>query len=127
MVALHPEFYDFELQKHTSDEVGKLSEAFNHMVGGLREKELIRNLFGKYVHPSIVSDIMSNPENLERSGTRKVQTLLFSDIAGFTTITEGMNAEALVSAVVICVVVTVFFTRVMRVPLPTGPFFGPWF
>ncbi|MDD9744518.1 MULTISPECIES: tripartite tricarboxylate transporter TctB family protein [Marinovum] len=34
---------------------------------------------------------------------------------------------ALVSAVVICVVVTVFFTRVMRVPLPTGPFFGPWF
>jgi class 3 adenylate cyclase len=89
--------YDFELQKHTSDEVGKLSEAFNHMVGGLREKELIRNLFGKYVHPSIVSDIMSNPENLERSGTRKVQTLLFSDIAGFTTISEGMNAEALVS------------------------------
>lgn len=34
---------------------------------------------------------------------------------------------ALISAVVVCVIVTLFFTRVMRVPLPTGPFFGPWF
>lgn len=35
--------------------------------------------------------------------------------------------SALVSAIVVCVVVAMFFTRVMRVPLPTGPFFGPWF
>ncbi|MDP6842467.1 MAG: adenylate/guanylate cyclase domain-containing protein [Rhodospirillales bacterium] len=89
--------YDFQLEKHTDDEVGELSEAFSHMVDGLKEKEQIRSLFGKYVHPSIVSDIMENPENLERGGTRKVQTLLFSDIAGFTTISEGMDAEALVS------------------------------
>ncbi|NQV55870.1 MAG: HAMP domain-containing protein [Rhodospirillales bacterium] len=89
--------YDFKVEKHTKDEVGELSEAFGHMVDGLKEKELIRNLFGKYVHPSIVNDIIANPENLERGGTRKVQTLLFSDIAGFTTISEGMDAEELVS------------------------------
>lgn len=89
--------YNFSMKKRTSDEVGELSEAFMHMVDGLKEKEQIRNLFGKYVHPSIVNDIISNPENLERHGTRKVQTLLFSDIAGFTTISEGMDAEELVS------------------------------
>ncbi|MEN9059796.1 tripartite tricarboxylate transporter TctB family protein [Ponticoccus litoralis] len=34
---------------------------------------------------------------------------------------------ALLSAVTICVIVTLFFTRIMRVPLPTSSFFSPWF
>ncbi|MBC8338048.1 MAG: adenylate/guanylate cyclase domain-containing protein [Alphaproteobacteria bacterium] len=88
--------YDYTVENKSKDEVGQLARAFNHMTGGLKEKEQIRNLFGKYVHPSIVSDIMENPENLQQGGTRRVQTLLFSDIAGFTTISEGMDAEELV-------------------------------
>lgn len=88
--------YDYHVENRSSDEVGQLATAFNHMIAGLKEKEQIRNLFGKYVHPSIVSDIMENPDNLEMGGTRKKQTLLFSDIEGFTTISETMNAEQLV-------------------------------
>lgn len=34
---------------------------------------------------------------------------------------------ALISALLICLGVSLFFTQVMRVPLPTGPFFGSWF
>ena len=88
--------YDYAVENSSRDEVGQLARAFNHMTGGLKEKEQIRSLFGKYVHPSIVSDIMQNPDNLQQGGTRRVQTLLFSDIQGFTTISEGMDAEQLV-------------------------------
>ena len=88
--------YDYKVENRSSDEVGTLADAFNHMTDGLREKEQIRELFGKYVHPSIVSDIMDNPENLHRGGTRKVQTLMFSDIAGFASISETMDAEKLI-------------------------------
>jgi len=89
--------YDFKVEPRSRDEVGRLTRAFNDMTEGLREKEQIRNLFGKYVHPSIVGDLMENPDNLQQGGTRRVQTLLFSDIAGFTTISEGMDAESLVA------------------------------
>ncbi len=88
--------YDYKVENRSKDEVGSLAKAFNHMTDGLKEKEQIRNLFGKYVHPSIVSDIMENPDNLERGGTHKVQTILFSDIEGFTTISEAMDADKLV-------------------------------
>lgn len=88
--------YDYKVEPKSQDEVGVLTRAFNDMTEGLQEKEQIRNLFGKYVHPSIVSDIMESPDNLQQGGTRRVQTLLFSDIAGFTTISEGMDAEGLV-------------------------------
>jgi len=88
--------YDYHVENRSADEVGQLATAFNHMVGGLKEKEQIRNLFGKYVHPSIVQDIVENPDNLEMGGMRKEQTLLFTDIEGFTSISEAMDAEQLV-------------------------------
>jgi len=88
--------YEYHVENQSKDEVGQLANAFNHMIKGLKEKEQIRALFGKYVHPSIVSDIMKKPDNLEMGGTRKIQTLLFSDIEGFTTISEAMEAEQIV-------------------------------
>lgn len=88
--------YDYKVENDSKDEIGELSRAFNKMTEGLREKEQIKNLFGKYVNPAIVSDIMQDPEHLQLGGTRRVLTLLFSDIEGFTTISEGMDAEELV-------------------------------
>lgn len=40
---------------------------------------------------------------------------------------EEKPLSALISAILVCLVVILFFTRVMHVPLPTGPLFGPWF
>ncbi|HER27042.1 MAG TPA: adenylate/guanylate cyclase domain-containing protein, partial [Rhodospirillales bacterium] len=89
--------YEFEVDNDSADEIGQLGRAFNQMVIGLKEKEQIRNLFGKYVHPTIVADIMDNPEHLKLGGERRTKTLLFSDIAGFTSISEGMDPQQLVS------------------------------
>jgi adenylate cyclase len=88
--------YTFQVENPAKDEVGELSSAFQKMVEGLRERENIRSLFGKYVHPSIVSGLLEDPENVFVGGQRQVQTLLFGDVENFVGLSSGMNAEALV-------------------------------
>ncbi len=88
--------YDFEIKHTSKDEVGELSKAFNHMLKGLREKQYIQDTFGKYVHPSIVENILSNPDNIQPGGTRSYQTVLFCDVANFTSFSENMAPEALI-------------------------------
>lgn len=88
--------YDFEIKHTSSDEVGKLSKAFNHMLKGLREKKYIQETFGKYVHPSIVADILSNPDKIQPGGKRNYQTVLFCDVANFTSFSETMAPEDLI-------------------------------
>ncbi len=67
-------------------------------VGGrLRaEKRMIRNAFAHYVAPSIVSQLERQPERLRLGGEWREVTYLFTDIAGFTTLSESMDPAALV-------------------------------
>jgi len=85
--------FSYRVANPSSDEVGELSTAFQNMVEGLQEKEQIRSLFGKYVHPSIVSGLIDNPDELGVDGRHQVQTLLFSDVEGFVGISANMDAE----------------------------------
>lgn len=89
--------YQHRINYQNSDEVGQLAGAFNVMAGDLQEKELIRSTFNKYVDPAIVSELLSQPDKLRLGGERKEQTVLFSDIAGFTNFSEKLPAEALIS------------------------------
>jgi len=61
-----------------------------------REKRYIRQTFSKFVSKSVVDDLLKNPEKLKLGGEKKLLTVLFSDIRGFTTISERMTPEALV-------------------------------
>ncbi len=88
--------FDFEIKHTSSDEVGQLSKAFNHMLKGLREKKYIQETFGKYVHPSIVADILSNPGKIQPGGKRNYQSVLFCDVANFTSFSESMAPEDLI-------------------------------
>ncbi len=88
--------YDFQIKHTSKDEVGELSKAFNHMLEGLREKKYIQETFGKYVHPSIVTEILSNPEKIQPGGKRNYQSVLFCDVANFTSFSETMAPEALI-------------------------------
>ena len=60
-----------------------------------REKSFIRDAFGHYVSPRVVSELIDNPAKLSLKGEQKVLTVLFSDIRGFTTISEQMSSEQL--------------------------------
>lgn len=68
--------------------------AANYFFEG-RKKQYIRKAFAHYVSPHVVSELVKNPEKLNLEGEQRVVSILFSDIRGFTTISEGMNAEEL--------------------------------
>ena len=61
-----------------------------------KEKRMIRNTFSLYVHGSVVEEMLANPERLRLGGEKKELTVMFSDIRGFTTLSEQRPAEELV-------------------------------
>jgi adenylate cyclase len=81
----------------SSDEIGLLTHAFNEMVGELRTKQQIRETFGKYVDPRIVAGLIDRPELTDPKGARREMTILFCDMQGFTSFSEGMTPVGLVN------------------------------
>ncbi|MFZ9596268.1 MAG: CHASE2 domain-containing protein [Bdellovibrionia bacterium] len=60
-----------------------------------QKKKFIRGAFSKYVAPLVVDSILKDPTKLSLGGEKKELTILFSDIRGFTTFSEKMDAKAL--------------------------------
>src|SRR5262249_4859574 len=80
------------------EEGGELTGRFNAMVEGLREREQLRETFGRYVDESVAATILRRQGQDARSGETGEATILFSDIAGFTTIAEYLGPAELVGA-----------------------------
>lgn len=85
-----------EVEPSGKDEVGRLAVAFNEMVGGLRQRDQIKGLFKRYLDPQVVEELIKHPEKASPGGERRNLTVLFSDLVGFTTISEQMSPEQLV-------------------------------
>lgn len=60
-----------------------------------KEKKKIRNAFQHYLNPAVINELMDNPEQLQLGGQKKELTVFFSDVRGFTTISETLSPEAL--------------------------------
>jgi class 3 adenylate cyclase len=90
---------DVEVEIQSQDEVGKLTGSFNHMVGELRLKERIKETFGKYIDPRIVSNLLAEPDFSTPGGERREMTVLFVDLKGFTSISEVLDPNELVSMI----------------------------
>lgn len=60
-----------------------------------RGKRQLTGLFGQYVPPELVDEMAKNPEAINLSGESRDMTVLFSDIRGFTQISEGLNPQQL--------------------------------
>ena len=58
-----------------------------------KQKLLIKSMFSHYVHPSVVNQLLANPDMLKLSGERKELTVLFTDIVSFTTMSESYDPE----------------------------------
>jgi adenylate cyclase len=64
------------------DELSQLAGAFNEMVAGLREREWLRDMFGRFVSREVAEAIRTGQVKLE--GENCVVSVLFCDIRGFT-------------------------------------------
>lgn len=61
-----------------------------------REKKKIRGAFQYYLTASVINEMLKNPDKLKLGGDKKNLSVLFSDIRGFTTISEKLTPEELV-------------------------------
>jgi len=58
-----------------------------------QQKALIKNVFSKYISSAVVNELVADPEKAKLGGDRRELTVFFSDIAGFTTISEQFHTK----------------------------------
>ncbi|MBW7968731.1 adenylate/guanylate cyclase domain-containing protein [Bradyrhizobium sp. BR 10289] len=87
--------FDKPITVSTQDEIGELAAAFNRMIEQLRHNERIRETFGRYIDPKVVQGLIDRPE-VAIEGQRRVMTIMFCDMSGFTSMSEGMTPRGLV-------------------------------
>lgn len=71
-----------------------MNMAYSYFVES-RSKRLITGLFGQYVPPELVDEMAQNPDSFSMEGESRELTILFSDVRGFTTISESLDAKTL--------------------------------
>ncbi|MDX9821814.1 MAG: adenylate/guanylate cyclase domain-containing protein, partial [Syntrophales bacterium] len=60
-----------------------------------RQKLFIKNAFKQYLSPAVIEELIRHPERLTLGGQRRVLSIFFSDLEGFTGISEGLEPEEL--------------------------------
>jgi adenylate cyclase len=86
--------YGEPLPVKSRDEIGQLTVSFNQMMAGLKERDFIRNTFGRYVDEEIARELLRRPEAARLGGEKRQVVILFSDIRGFTPLAETLSPEA---------------------------------
>ncbi len=77
------------------DELGLLGDALNDMTAGLAERDRVRDLLDKNVSPAIAAQMLR--DGVALGGEERAVTVLFADLRGFSTLSEGMPPRALLT------------------------------
>ena len=78
------------------DEIAQLTQSFNTMVEGLKERDFIANTFGRYVDQGIARELLKRPEAARLGGQKREVVILMSDIRGFTPLAETLAPEEII-------------------------------
>ena len=81
-----------------------------------REKKFIQNAFKNYLSDSLLAEIMKNPQGLNLGGEKKLVTIFFSDLAGFTSLSEKLPPEEVVN------ILNTYLERMTTVIMENGGF-----
>ena len=87
---------DRSISVTSRDEIGQLSAAFNRMIERLRQNQRIRETFGRYIDPRIAEGLLGETAIAATEGQRRVMTVMFCDMKGFTALSEGVTPQGLV-------------------------------
>lgn len=91
----HGDYAHARVESDSQDEFGALASTFNEMVAGVRERERERDIFGRVVSPEVREKLLSG--QLTLGGENRRVSVLFSDIRDFSTISERMSPQDVVS------------------------------
>jgi len=82
------------LRRH--DEFGHLAECFNQMLADLRDRQFLRETFGRYMSKKIAQALLQKEDSLDLGGKQCHVTILFSDLKNYTRISENLSPVLLV-------------------------------
>jgi class 3 adenylate cyclase len=85
--------YGEKLPVVTKDELGHLTETFNNMTEGLRQRDFIRDTFGRYVTTEVVDRLLESEDGLKLGGENREISIIMSDLRGFTAHTAEIPPE----------------------------------
>ncbi len=87
--------YSVRNTTYRPDELGRLSEAFDQMSRGLAERDRVRDLLDKNVSPEVAAALLRDGAIL--GGQEREVTILFADLRGFTTLSEKLTPQELLT------------------------------
>ncbi len=79
-----------------------------------REKKKVKNAFQHYLNPAVINQILDKPDMLKLGGEKKELSVFFSDVRGFSTISESLSPEALTH------LLNEYFTPMTQIVLDSG-------
>jgi adenylate cyclase len=89
--------FEDKVRVSSNDEIGYAGDVINEMTEGLKERDLIKDLFGKYVSKEIRDEILSGKIPLD--GELKQVTVLFADLRDFTPMVEKLSPKVVVKII----------------------------
>ncbi|HMK35120.1 MAG TPA: adenylate/guanylate cyclase domain-containing protein [Desulfomonilaceae bacterium] len=78
------------------DEVGQLARAFVRMTDGLKERERIKDTFGRYLTQEVVKRLLESKDGLKLGGEIREISIMMSDLRGFTALSSNMSPEQVI-------------------------------
>jgi class 3 adenylate cyclase len=81
----------------STDEVGQLARAFTAMTEGLKDRDRIKDTFGRYLTQEVVKRLLESKEGLKLGGETRRISMMMSDLRGFTALTSSMKPEDVIT------------------------------
>lgn len=83
--------YDTSVPVVSNDEFALIAKHSNRMIHELKEKERIRNIFGKYLSPSIAKSVLESEQGTQLGGRQVDVAILFADMRNYTSLSEKLH------------------------------------
>jgi adenylate cyclase len=85
--------FDVKVDDRRNDELGKLITAINDMGDGLYKKTQVETLMSQFLAKDVADEVLGHLDTVQIGGERVTATVLFTDIVGFTSMSEQLTPE----------------------------------
>jgi class 3 adenylate cyclase len=88
---------DIAIVPRSRDEIGTLARTMAEMVQGLRDRDFIRDVLGRYVSPELADQCLQDKNALQLGGQIRTVSIVMSDLRGFSGLTERLGPERMIA------------------------------